>query len=102
MAGTTGLEPATSDVTGRMSQRLSACMCLVLPDLLRGLESCFSGATVRATVRTSSLFLWDFDFFIDQLHRLLTKLWEEMLVPLQLFALVPGMLCNNVVRDALS
>ena len=33
MAGTTGLEPATSDVTGRKSQRLSGCMFLDSGDL---------------------------------------------------------------------
>src|ERR1017187_10567642 len=102
MAGTTGLEPATSDVTGLTSKRFSVCMLLFLKDLVRAPEGCFSGATVRATVRSSRLFLWDFDFFIDQLHRLLTKLREEMLVSFQLLALMAGMLCNHVVRHSLS
>src|ERR1017187_9547217 len=102
MAGTTGLEPATSDVTGRTSQRFLACMFLFLKDLLRASESCFSGATVRATVRFSRLLLWDFDLLIDQLHRLLTKLREEMLVSFQLLALMAGVLCNHVVRHSLS
>jgi hypothetical protein len=41
MAGTTGLEPATSDVTGRTSQGFSVCMLLFLKDLLRAPEVCF-------------------------------------------------------------
>src|ERR1035437_5644677 len=102
MAGTTGLEPATSDVTGRTSQRFMVCMPLVSKDLPRALDRCFSGATVRATVRSSRLFLWDSDFAIDQLHRLLTKLREEMLVTFQLLALMAGVLCNHVVRHSLS
>ena len=102
MAGTTGLEPATSDVTGRTSQRFVACMFIVLNGLGRTLERCFSGATVRATVRALRLLLWDFDFFIDQLHSLLTELREEVLVAFQLFALVAGVLCNDVVGHALS
>ena len=102
MAGTTGLEPATSDVTGRTSQRFLLCMPLFVKDLLRALKSRFSGATVRATVRSSRLFLWDFNFFVDQLHRLLTELREEMLVPFQLLALVARVLCNHVVRHSLS
>jgi|SRR5471030_1193550 hypothetical protein len=100
MAGTTGFEPATSDVTGRTSQRLLVCMSLIAKDLLRTLESCFSGATVRATVRSSRLFLWKCDFAIDQLHRLLTKLREEMLVPFQLPTLMTGVLGNYVVRHS--
>jgi len=38
MAGTTGLEPATSDVTGRTSQSFSVCIPLVQKDLLKALE----------------------------------------------------------------
>jgi len=89
-------------LTGRMSQRLLACIYLVFKDLLRPLTGCFLGATVRATARESRLFLWDFDFFVDQLHRLLTELREEMFVPFQFLALVAGMLCNHVVRHSLS
>ena len=77
-------------------------MFLLLRDLLRVPEACFPGATVRATVRSSRLFLWNFDFLIDQLHRLLTKFREEMLVPFQFLALMAGVLCNHVVRDSLS
>ena len=102
MAGTTGLEPATSDVTGRTSQGLSVDNLLFLNGLPRVPDGYFSGATVRATVRRSRLFLWNFDFLIDQLHRLLTKLREEMLVPFQLLALMAGVFCNHVVRHSLS
>jgi hypothetical protein len=75
---------------------------LVQKDLLKALEGCFSGATVRATVRSSRPFLWDFNFFIDQLHCLLTKFREEMFVPLQLFALMARVLSNHVVRHSLA
>ncbi len=70
--------------------------------LVNGVGSCFSRATVGATVRPSGLFLWDFDFAIDQLYRLLTKLREEMLVPFQRLALMAGMFGNHVVRYSFS
>ena len=91
-----------ADVTGRTSQRIFACMPLVRKDLPKALEGCFSGATVRATVRSSRLFLGDFNFFIDQLYRLLTKLREEMFVPFQFLTLMAGVLCNHVVWHSLS
>ena len=102
MAGTTGLEPATSDVTGRTSERVLVRMSLFQKGLLGAMKGCFLLATVRATVRALRLLLWDFDFFIDQLHSLLTELREEVLVAFQLFALVAGVLCNDVVGHALS
>ena len=98
MAGTTGLEPATSDVTGRTSQGFLVRIPLFLMDLLRASESSFRAATVRASV----LLLGDFDFAIDQLHCLLAKLREEMLVAFQRLALVAGMLGDDIIRNAFS
>ena len=102
MAGTTGLEPATSDVTGRKSGRLLGCMLLDLKRLSERVVGVFRGATVAATVRHSVFLLRDFDFAVDQLDRLLTELREEMLVAVQRLALVPGVLGNHVVRYSLA
>ena len=41
MAGTTGFEHATSDVTGRASQRFLFCIPLIVKDLLRALKELF-------------------------------------------------------------
>jgi len=57
MAGTTGLEPATSDVTGRTSPRSMACMSLFPSGLQRTSRGCFQGATVGALVRLSDSIL---------------------------------------------
>jgi hypothetical protein len=102
MAGTTGLEPATSDVTGRISWRFPACIILIIKHFGMAMEVGFRPATVGATVRSLRLFLRYLDFAIDQLHRLLTKLREEMLVPFQLLTLMAGVLGNHVVRHPFS
>jgi integrase/recombinase XerD len=70
VAGTTGLKPATSDVTGRTSLRFSVCMLLVSKDLLRAPEGCFSGATVRASSLPAAALVQAFfvEYLLNQKH----------------------------------
>ena len=102
LAGTTGLEPATSDVTGRISWQFPTCIILIIEHLGMAMEVARRPATVGATVRSLRLFLRHLDFAIDQLHRLLTKLREEMFVSFQLLTLMAGVLGNHVVGHSFS
>lgn len=95
-------EPATSDVKRRKSGILVGCIFLDLKGLADGAGGVFRGATVAATVRHSVFLLRDFDFAVDQLHRLFAELREEMFVAVQRLALVPGVLGNHVIRHPLA
>ncbi|MGI8991172.1 MAG: hypothetical protein ACR2I2_16535 [Bryobacteraceae bacterium] len=98
MAGTTGLEPATSDVTGIQSQNFQFTN-LPIYWYLRGMNGLvFVGATVRASV----LLFWNFDFFVDQLRCLIAQLWKQVLIAMQSFALVPCVFGDYVVRYTLA